>query len=63
MLNNHPGLRLCVYLLSVLAAVVAPFVAVSSPEYGAAAATASGVLAAAAGITAASNLEKGKTDG
>lgn len=62
MLSNHPRIRLGLYLTSIVAAVAAPFVAVSFPDYGAAAATAAGVLAAAAGVTATSNLKE-PTDG
>lgn len=61
MLSNHPRLRLSIYLMSIGAAVAAPIIAVSSPEYGAAAATAAGVLAGAAGIVASGNLTKGDT--
>lgn len=56
MLKNNPKTRNALYLLAVVAAVVAPVVAVTSPEYGAAITTASGVLMAAAGVTAASNI-------
>lgn len=57
MLARHPRIRLGVYLASVAAAVIAPFVAVGAPEYGAATAAAAGVLAAAAGVTALTNLD------
>lgn len=58
MLANHPRTRIALYVASVVAAVVAPFVAVTSPEYGAAALSASGVLATAAGVSALMNLTK-----
>lgn len=57
MLSKHPRVRLGLYLASVTAAVVAPFVAVGAPEYGAATAAAAGVLAAAAGVTALTNID------
>lgn len=58
MFSNHPRLRLGVYITSLVFAVAAPFVAVGFPDYGSAAVTASSLLAVAAGVTAASNLEK-----
>lgn len=57
MLAKHPRIRLGLYLASIAAGVVAPFIAVTSPEYGAAALGASGTLAAAAGVTALTNLD------
>lgn len=63
MLSSHPKARLVVYILSLAAAVIAPFVAIGAPEYGAAAVTASSILAAAAGITAASNVPTAHTEG
>ncbi len=56
MLTKHPRIRLGLYLASIGVAVAGVFVAVTAPEYGAAAATASAILAGAAGATAASNL-------
>lgn len=56
MLTNHPRVRLGIYIASILTAVVAPFLAVAFPDYGAAATTAAGVLAAAAGVTATTNI-------
>lgn len=47
--------RRVLYVLSLAAAVVAPVLAVTAPEYAAAIVTASGVLAAAAGATALAN--------
>jgi len=56
MLKDHPRIRVALYLLAIAAAAAAPFIAVYAPELGAAAATAAGVLTAAAGATALSNL-------
>ena len=57
MLANHPRIRLAIYLIGLLVAVVAPLVSVAWPEYGAAAVTAAGVLLAAVGVTAATNVQ------
>lgn len=56
MLENHPKIRLALYLLSLVGAVAAPVLAVTHPEYGAAVTTAAGILTAAAGATALSNV-------
>lgn len=58
MFENYPAVRLSLYGLSILAACVAPFVAIGLPDYGPAVVAASSILAAAAGVTAASNVEK-----
>lgn len=58
MLANHPKIRLAIYLASLAGLVVAPFVAIVAPEFGPATITAAGVLAAAAGVTAATNVPK-----
>lgn len=56
MLKNHPRIRLGLYLGAVVCSVAAPFVAVTSGDYGAAFVTAASVLNVAALGTAASNL-------
>lgn len=56
MLKNHPRTRLALYLAAVGCSVAAPFVAVTSGDYGAAFVTAASVLNVAALGTAASNL-------
>lgn len=56
MLTTHPKLRVGLYVAAVIAAVIAPVIAVTSPDYGTAITTASGVLMAAAGVTAAANV-------
>jgi hypothetical protein len=58
MFEKYPAARLALYALSILFAVAAPFVAIGIPEYGPAVVAASSVLAAAAGVTAASNVTK-----
>lgn len=57
MLKNHPRTRLALYLVSIGAAVAAPFATLAAPDLGAAFVTASSVLAAAAGATALTNLD------
>ena len=59
MLKPYPRIRLALYLLALAGSVVAPFVAVTSPDYAAAVVTASGVLNVAALGTAATNRERG----
>jgi hypothetical protein len=56
MFEHYPAARLTLYGLSILAAVAAPFVAIGFPDYGPAVVAASSILAAAAGVTAASNV-------
>lgn len=56
MLKNHPRIRLGLYLGAVVCSVVAPFVAVTSGDYGAAFVTAASLLNVAALGTAASNI-------
>lgn len=54
--KNIPWLRTILYVLSISFAVASVFVAVNFPEFGAAFATASGILATAAGTASLSNL-------
>lgn len=61
MLKNHPRIRLGLYLGAVACSIAAPFVAVTSGDYGAAFVTAASVLNVAALGTAASNLNGGDT--
>lgn len=56
MLTNHPRIRLALYLVYLVLLVVAPILAVAFPDYGAAIASAAGVLAVAAGFQIATNL-------
>lgn len=56
MLKDHPRLRLAIYLASIVLGAAAPIIAVIAPEYGTAIATSAGILGAAAGVVAASNV-------
>ena len=56
MLKDHPRARFAIYMLSIALGAAAPVVAVLAPEYGTAIATSAGILGAAAGVVAASNL-------
>lgn len=58
MLRNHPKIRLGLYLASLAGLVAQPFIAILAPEFAVATLTAAGVLAAAAGVTAATNVPK-----
>ncbi|CAI9386095.1 hypothetical protein [Microbacterium sp. T2.11-28] len=58
MLSKHPRIRLGLYLAAVACNFIAPFVAVSSPDYGAAFITGAGILNVAALGTAASNIRQ-----
>lgn len=56
MLKNHPKIRLGLYLLGLAGAVAAPFLAIAWPEAAGATTAAVGVLWAACGLTAATNV-------
>ena len=58
MLNEHPRIRLGIYLASIILGAAAPVLAVLAPEYGTAIATSAGILGAAAGVVAASNVTR-----
>lgn len=58
MLNDHPRIRLAIYLVSIIVGAGAIVTAVFDAQLGAALTAAAGVLGVASGAVAASNVSK-----